>query len=225
MKKTVGCLLILLLAGCAGKFSEYPEAKSYPHSTQQKLQAAYHWKVLAANEAELISSKLPPSGIVYLACTASKCNGKSKGSSIFDNTYRDLLTSEMVNRGIKISVSESGADHKLAVNVNTVEHIDRNSLPPKAGYRTGVLSFLAGLGTSANNWSEPALALIPLSAASDLHQYWADRADESITEVIITTQVTSNDQIVSSNSSIYYFNSNDFDHYQSQTRLSVTGNR
>lgn len=222
MEKAAGCLLVLFLAGCAGQYTEYPEAKTYPHSTQQKMQAAYHWQVLAANEAKLISSKVPANGSVYLAHSSSKYEDGPTSSGIFNSTYRDLLTSELVNSGVIVSTSEPRATHKLMFNVNTIEHTDRNSLPPKPGASTGVLSFIAALGASARNWNEPALALIPLMAASDLRQYWSDDTSESVTEVVITTRVTSSDQVVSSNSSIYYFNSGDFNHYQSKSRMSVT---
>ncbi|MFV0476678.1 MAG: hypothetical protein ACK5ME_02450 [Parahaliea sp.] len=180
------------------------------------MQAAYHWQLLAANEAKLIAKKIPDDKSVYLGCASSTCGRQNATASTFDRTYRNLLISELVSNGVKVAVSDFGNTYRLSFSVDTVEHKGRDSLPLKVGVRSGVVTFFAALTGAANNWAEPSLALIPLAAAADIDAYWRDQADESVTEVVITTQVSSDENILSSSSSIYYFNAADYRHYQSQ---------
>jgi hypothetical protein len=111
-------LAILALAGCASEQSPpqtaIPIAAAYPASAQQKMQAAHHWEVLAADMARQIGPSAKSAGrAIYVTPQGPR--------SPFSDAFRGMLAEALVNEGVAVSASPSGA-LTLAYGVQVVGH-------------------------------------------------------------------------------------------------------
>ena len=202
------CLLGIgstLLAGCFGVHtSQAPIATTYPLTEQQKMQAAHHWDVLAQHQAGMLVQKLNNRPL-YI-------HGADQATP-FNTTFDSLLTSQLVSAGAVVRTSPNMAA-KVSYKVQVVEHKDRDSIRAPEGAYTALTTGIAVATLPFNQWSEPALALIPAAVGADL--FSGSLTSETKQEVVITTQVTDAGQILYSNSSIYYINPGDNDHYKAK---------
>jgi len=202
--------------GCATKYSPYPRATLPETEYQAKIQAAAHWKAIAANEAKLIAEKLGQSAHVTIDIASVE--------SPFGVAYQKFLTQHLVEEGIR--VSETGGDYKLSFHAQIITHKDRDrlkdwGLTPAAGATYAVVA-------AANNWTPSGLAAIPAVIAIDAAVYHNKSASTPDSEMILTTEVQRNGQFISSNSRFYYFNPGDISLYVGKSRATtfpVTGCR
>ena len=194
--------MALVLPGCFyAHTSQAPIATTYPISEQQKMQAAHHWRVLAANEANGIFQKLNGQSVYVNAGTEE---------AIFNETFKQLLTSELVSKGAAVMVSPK-ATVEVSYDVNLIEHKDRGMIRPPEGALTALAAGIAVASIPINHWKEPALGLIPMAAAGDF--LIGNLSPETSHEVAITTQVTKDDMLQHSSTNIYYINAGDKEHY------------
>ena len=204
-KVTALCAASLVLAGCFNaNTSQAPIATTYAYSEQQKMQAAHHWDVLAAHQAEqMITNQRLQGRPLYIADSQSK--------SPFDTAFNSLLTSQLLARNANVSVSESNS-LKVNYKVQVVEHNDRGFIRAPQGALTAIAAGIAVATIPYNNWTEPALALIPAAGIVDIFSgSWTSETNQ---EVVITTQVSDNERVLYSSSNIYYINGMDKGHYQ-----------
>ena len=202
-----------MLAGCFNTHtSQAPIATTYPISEQQKMQAAHHWDVLASHQAEmLIRNDMLKSQPLYIR--------GSDAATPFSTAFDNLLTSQLVSKGAYVKASPDQAA-EVSYKVQVVKHKDRGAIRAPEGAITALAAGIAVATVPFNNWSEPALALLPAAGVADLFSgSWTSETNQ---EVVITTQVTLADQIVYSNSSIYYINPGDFDHYKTPAKTTKT---
>ncbi len=197
-----------LLAGCSSSnTAQAPIATTYPYTEQQRMQAAHHWEVLARHEVGLMMSHerlqvLP----LYLGEPP-----QGSGSGSFHRGFRDLLTSELVRRGARVStVPEHAA--QIRIKVEAVKHRDRAFIrPPKGAFTTLALGVMVA-SHAYTHWAEPSLLLLPGALLADAFSgNWTYTGDD---EVIITTQVVENQRILYSSSNLYYINAGDRRHYE-----------
>lgn len=222
MKKIlVVAVFAIFTVGCASKNLQYPSATMYPSSSQQKMQAAAHWNILAANEAKLITAKLSGNPLIHISCKSSSCAGTNAHSSPFSEAYREFLTSHLVNDGAQVAIQNESGAYNLEYHVQVVTHNDRGGLSPKAGTLSVAGAISYGIYKAANDFSRPARALIPLAILGDLALYNAVGTSSSNTEVLVTTKVTKGNRVITSHSSIYYFNAGDVNHYE-KSGMAVT---
>ncbi|MBA4503524.1 hypothetical protein [Marinobacterium marinum] len=209
------CLLGIgstLLAGCFGTHtSQAPLATTYPVTAQQKMQAAHHWDVMAQHQAELLTQhELLKSQPLYIK--------SADEATPFSTAFDTLLTSQLVEKGAYVKTSSEQAA-QVSYKVQVVEHKDRGHIRAPEGAWTALAAGIAVATVPYNQWAEPALALIPAAAAVDIFSgSWASETDQ---EVVITTQVVMADQVVYSNSNIYYINPGDNDHYTPATNRGI----
>jgi len=223
MKKLlITALLSVFFVGCASKNLDYPRATTFPYSTQQKMQAAAHWNILAANEAKLISSKLSGSPLIHISCKSSGCGANGMNNSPFAEAYREFLTSHLVNNGANVAINKESGAYNLEYHVQVVTHNDRDGLSAKPGALSATAAAAFGIYKAVNDFSYPARAVIPLVVLGDLALYNAVETSTSNTEVLVTTKITKGNRVITSNSSIYYFNAGDVSHYSQKARLPVT---
>lgn len=224
MKKILAiAILPALVMGCASKNSEYPSATMHPYSTQQKMQAAEHWNVLAENEAKLITEKLPNSPLIYISCTSnSNCGERMADSTPFSEAYSQLLTTHLVNNGVMVAIDNEPDALMLEYQVQVVTHNDRANLPLlKPGALSAGAGAAYGIYHAVEHWSYPGLAAIPLVIGADVYNYNKEVTDASNSEVLVTTRVRDGNRIVVSDSRVYYFNAGDVSHYK---KVIYTGN-
>lgn len=197
------CTGSLLLAGCfAVGTSQAPIATTYRISDQQRMQAAHHWEILARHEAERML-EIERLRVLPLHIMAPPY---SAGPGEFYRGYRDLLTSELVSRGARVSTVPAQAA-EVRFTVETVKHRDRSFIRPPEGAFTTLAVGVAVASLAYNHWAEPALALIPGAMLADAFSgSWTYTGDD---EVIITTQVIENQRIIYSSSNLYYINAGD----------------
>ncbi|WP_136064823.1 hypothetical protein [Modicisalibacter radicis] len=203
----------LLLSGCfVANTSQAPMATTYPYSEQQKMQAAHHWDVLAEYEAAgMLRSTALRGRSLFINPTHA--------DSTFAQSFGDLLTSQLVSNGALVRTDPINAA-QVDYRVQLVEHKDRDFVRAPVGTWTALSTGIAVATLPINNWSEPALAVIPGAALIDAFSgSWEDVSSQ---EVIVTTQVSESNRILYSSSNIYYINGGDAGQYEAPKQLPVT---
>lgn len=210
----IAALISILSVGCATKNIEFPAAKMYPYSTQKKMQAAEHWKILAENEAMLISEKLPPGSVVNIECTAPICGGHDNLNSTFARAYRDLLISALSSRGILIAIEKETNAYNLTYNVHVISHKDREKIGDRrTGLWTGTAAAAYLIYQATTHWTHNGLAVLPFAIGADIVEYHEELTSETDSEIVVTTKVIHGNQILTADSRTYYINSGDATHY------------
>ncbi len=220
--------ILLLLIGCT--HTPIPLATSYPISTQQKMQAAHHWNVLAQHLAERLKASVgttfggsptPPALIVRIS--------KEQEKTPFGKTFYHLLVSKLVQQGMVVLTNSAGAGvtyvdtlsyaNNLVVdyNVQVIQHKDRRLTYPPFGTFTGLGATLWLVAEGLDSWTHPEMAILPLTAIADIYaakDYYLP--SKTNTEVVITTTATLNQQYIFGSNDIYYINDGDYDHYEQE---------
>ncbi|MDY6994776.1 MAG: hypothetical protein SVR94_19495, partial [Pseudomonadota bacterium] len=199
-----------------------PLATSYPISTQNKMQAAHHWDVLADHVAGRLANTLEltfPNAAVKPALYV--CSTEEQEKTPFGEAFANLLTTKLVQRGLVV-VNSPDSSNVLTLNydMQVLHHKDRGLLYPPPGTFTGLgaLAWLVAYGV--DNWGDPELAVLPISTVADIYatkNYFFP--GETNTEVIITTTVTMGQQHIFGDTNIYYVNTGDADHYEAGGQL------
>ncbi|WP_404471144.1 hypothetical protein LG301_10655 [Vreelandella venusta] len=202
----------LMLSGCFyANTSQAPVATTYPYTEQQRMQAAHHWEVLARHEANgiLRSERVRFRDLHIPAKEHAYLSAYSGGE--FERGFRTLLTSELVSRGGSVTTQPRAGGATIQIDVEVVEHRDRGFIRPPVGAFTALTAGVAVATIPFNQWSEPALGLIPAGVLADTTSgSWTHTGNE---EIIVTTQIVEEDQILYSSSNIYYINAGDRRHY------------
>ena len=145
-KVTALCVASLVLTGCFNvNTSQAPIATTYAYSEQQKMQAAHHWDVLAAHQAEqILATERLRGHHIYIV----EPNVKSS----FHEAFNSLLTSQLVSRNVNVSINQANA-LKLTYTVQVVEHTDRGYTRAPHGAMTALAAGVAVATIPYNNWS------------------------------------------------------------------------
>jgi len=188
------CVLAALTA-CAQ--SPIPMPENFPISSQLKVRAAGHWQAMARDVAGKTVASLRNSNVnapvfIFLPDTATE----------FDRAFRDFLTTELVNLGVKVQVKPEGA---LTVSYTTqvVEHAD-----PRPNFSPGMYTKLtAGLwvlgAIAADSALGAGVATLGLAGAKD----YADSVDTngaSGMELILTTTVHNGEHLAARKTDVFY---------------------
>ncbi len=196
-------LVLLLLLGIAGCASQIPVAGTYESTTQPKMQAAEHWNVLAADVADVVEDSFLErddlEGIPLFV--------PPPGERAFSQVFYRLLLSQLVSRGIQVSVQEEDT-LTLDYRVLTVKHSERFQRPPMGTFTALPLGIIASRALNMDGLLNAALAagVVADVAVGNWGMY-------SKNEVIISTSLTYNNRYVSHQSSIYYINDPDWAQY------------
>jgi len=210
MQKTPHHLLLtisglLALNACTGGYTPHPRAIMFETSSQQKLESASHWSMLAAHEATKIQEILPGDALLGLP-------GVNLSRSPFEQAYRNMLTSHLVSSGVKVALSPASAKYRLDYDIQVVRHTSRDTLVPRPGTAT---AFYA-IGRTASNvhkWSKPYDVWIPVTIGAEvLTLLWRD-TEETITEVVVNNRVHDGVQLLTASSNVYYFSDDDLHNY------------
>ena len=203
-KSTIATVFLLLfLAGCSydhsgNKYLPYPVAEDRPLAYQEKLQAAAHWEVLAANEAEEILKTLGTTSITF--------NGEEPDTD-FAKAYKKMLTGHLLDKNIR--VLNSGGNHVVKFQVQVVRHTSRDLLNLPAGLMTTMTTGALLIAQATSNWNHPGLIALPIAVAEDMFLAESKEGYTPNTEVLITTELYHLGEIVQSSTRIYYFNEGD----------------
>ena len=127
MRNRVPVALALLLAatGCATAPPDVPLDVAHAPSMQKSARAVHHWDVLAADVAAHVADRLRewPQGrhLVHVAAPPH--------ASGFDKGFRELLVTQLVERGIAVGTEPAGV--RLQVITQLVQH--HADAPPTGG--------------------------------------------------------------------------------------------
>ena len=209
--KVMGLILTSLLGGCSNfaqnnPTAEFPVATQFPQLYQGKLRAAAHWQIIAQNEADLLASALPNTLLGF----ATDPVHESPINSKFAVSYRHMLTQNLLKNGM--SIKDSNGDFDLSYHIQVVEHADRRQWQLPSGFWSAVTATTYMIAHAVDHWSNPELLVIPAAVALDIYNhnnadsYWWRSID---TEIVLTTAVRRDDQILYSNTSVYYFQQGD----------------
>lgn len=201
-------LASLMLSGCFyANTSQAPIATTYPYTEQQRMQAAHHWDVLARHEATRIlqRERVRNRDLHINPADQEALHAYSGGE--FERGFRTLLTSELVSRGANLTTVPTANSANISIDVEVVEHRDRDFVRPPAGAFTALTAGIAVATIPINQWAEPALGLIPAAVLADTTSgSWTHTGNE---EIIVTTQIIDGERILYSSSNIYYINAGD----------------
>jgi hypothetical protein len=197
-----------MLSGCFyANTSQAPVAVTYPYTEQQRMQAAHHWDVLARHEATSILQRERVRNRDLHISEADHGELRTYSGGEFERGFRTLLTSELVSRGANLTTVPTANSANITIDVEVVEHRDRDFIRPPIGAFTALTAGIAVATIPFNQWSEPALGLIPAGMLADVTSgNWTSTSDE---EIIVTTQIIDGERILYSSSNIYYINAGD----------------
>ena len=201
-------LLVLFLSSC----SRIPQPASYAFTEQQKMQAAHHWDVLASDVANQINNQLVISDYVdksvFVKSTCgTDANPCERGETTqFNEGFRDLLITRLVNFGVPTSIDKKISDIEVNYKVQVIYHAsNRYTVAP--GMVTALTAAVAVFRNAPTTIQALAVAagLDFANAAAPLNGHY---------EVIITTSMVTDEKYLFRTSDIYYINDPDFWHYQ-----------
>ncbi len=205
-------LMAALLSGC----SAIPQPEVYPFSSQQKMQVAHHWDVLANDVANRINNELIRLGYletpVYVEhiCQQDDRPCAPATLSAFDAGFNDLLLTQLVAFGVPTLARPDSKELHLQYKVQTIFHANPRRQWPRPGALTALTSGIVVLRDAP--WE---LISILASAAID-----ATRNTSVINghyEVIISTSIAKDNVYLMRTSDIYYINDEDFWQFQQPT--------
>ena len=201
---------MVLLSGCN---SRIPESIGYPYNQQRKMQASHHWQILAEdlankiNKQLIITDNIDKAVFVKETCGDESTPCDSHKTSSFNEAFRDLLITDLVDLGIPTRKNLSDDAVEILYKVQLVRHNTNRirTLQP------GILSSLSAAIVVLRN-APTELVLLATGVAADI-------ANTNLTinnhyEIVITTSMVLNNQYLFRASDIYYINDKDLWQYQ-----------
>lgn len=210
-KLITGILVAASLSGCA---SQVPLASTYEYTTQQKMQAAHHWDVLAADVSSRLAEHMTSASVSHRAISVIP-----NSTTPFEQAFEDLLITQLVGKGLDIRANKN-EQLKLTFETQVISHSDRGYITPGQGERTVLALIATGVWAAVNIASNSTAAKDALIAAGILGAGVAmDATAGDITsvtnkEVLINVSLMDGDKYLMRKTGIYYINEPDDSHYQ-----------
>lgn len=194
---TTTALALALLAGCAQ--SPIPVSGNFDLTEQKKVRSAGHWQVLSRDAVRETLKMLDDAGVVS---NARLTVASPEKSTTFDRTFHELLTTELVRSGRRVTTSGQNP-LQLSYNAQIVIH---NSHRPH--FIPGIHTMLAGgifalYGLRNYHLDTQALGLLGVTSAID-YAASVGSGGPTHTELVLTTTVSTPDQILTRKTNVYY---------------------
>lgn len=190
------------------------------------MQAGQHWDILAADIANQINNELIINDyldtpvFVRETCGNENMPCKPSESTVFEESFRDLLITNLVTLGVPTTPNDGSDSIVINYKAQTVYH-PKNKWP---AIKPGTITALtAGIVVLRDAPSE----LIALAIAGAIDFLYASQVNKRNFEVIITTSVVVDNHYLFRNSNIYYINDQDSWHYlkpSSPAEINLTSN-
>lgn len=208
-----------VLFGCShfssgNRTADYPEAEQFPQIYQSKLMASAHWQLIAENEAAMLAERFEETPRLKLVSDDVDL------STSFGRAYENFFAAGLIDQGVQVFTAGEGLP--VEYDVQVVRFADRHQRNYPPGFATGVglSAFLLAYAADAGN---AAAVLLPAAAGIDLYNYFNADSDTPDTEIILTTRVRSEDQLLYSHSSVYYMRAEDSELYGERRGFAVRG--
>ena len=207
--RLIPLVLLILVTGC----SRIPGPTTHPFTQQRKMQAVEHWGVLAGDVASRLNREL----VVYdyldtpvfvkQTCGDDATPCQPNQTSTFNEAFRDLLITNLVNYGIQTRSTPD--DRALTVNykVQVVYHRGTRI----RSYFPGTFTMLSAAILVLREAPEEMIALAGGGLLDLVNSAYTDYGHY---EVLITTSIVNAGRYVFRTSDIYYINDDDFWQYQ-----------
>jgi hypothetical protein len=210
MKALCGVLFVVLLAACA----QVPKPATYPYSFQQKMQAAHHWNVLAHEIAGGVTASLRGGSVSSVEAVYVQSDDRSP----FGRAFRTFLITELTKQGIAVS---GNPNTLLQIDwaVQLVAHGANRINPPLPLAFTALAGLGTGLGIAWNELDAVAAGGLTAGVVGLLLDFLIGTDSfEPLphSEVIITTMITKAGTMLARNSTPFYINDQDRQHYWSR---------
>lgn len=225
IRASVALASLVVLAACSQ--SPVPTGSA---STQGVLAGADQWNTLASQTAgsvvDCLDGTLTEEGIRVFEASCKKfapgLKGKviyvdqRGGGSIFDQSFRQMVTSELVKRGQNVTLDEDKAALRLAYRVYVVprngQTVPLNSFPGKYTAAVGGLGALSLFDNAELAFWQSALVFGSLGLFGDLFSNSIDHGGE---QLVITVALMKDDTYVMRRAGSYYIFEVDLAHYTS----------
>jgi hypothetical protein len=209
-------IALVVLTGCAGKYSDVPTPTRYEKSGQQKLMAADHWRLIADDFAQQISADLKQknAGQALYIIPAGK-----SGDFDFVEGFRELLTTTLVNQGWVVRTVPQNA-LQMDIRYSAYKfNPNRRENTRHYGKRTTLAAGVWALHDLFEHTSDSFDSVMPkvsaVAVVADVAEWLAFESGPNplaqnasgripSTEILLTAHITYDDQIVARRSSIYY---------------------
>jgi hypothetical protein len=209
MGRLVSCLAILVtLAACQ---SQLPIAQSYDLTYQRKMQAAYHWQVLAQDISNQvinrIATRVLPIKIVI----------QPEGPpTAFSQALEDMLITEFVEQGIAVLTVPSEDTIVLTYDVQVVRYEPGRFVREAPGTYALLGGGVIAVTSLVNDFSVGALSWTVAGAAAAAELGAGSYSEVSNTEVIINASLLWQGEYVARYTDIYYVPDADSGHYETE---------
>lgn len=215
-KNTCICIFCLIfLCSC----SNVPKVAKYPVSYQEKMQSVHHWDVLAADIAKEIKLSLqasvpPGEEKIYL-----KPHTKNR-QSVFSEIFDTLLATQLFRQEIKLTTDEESYV-KMKYKTQMVKHKSIRTTSPLYPGQILMLTVLGHGIYKAFSSNSDALGALALAGGAEVINGFDGLGPLAVPhyEIVITTEVSMNDEIIALRSNMYYINDVDYMHYWDETEM------
>ena len=195
--------------------SEAPIPKSYPLTTQEKIQAVYHWGLLAEHIAGLVKVALEteytnnrPGRPIYVA---------PSGITPFEKVFHALLMTKLFETGLSIS-NNPEQSLLLSFDIELVKYPKRHVKVEKEIYKSLAMGLI--VKDEVSFAESPDVSNIDNQSGEGVRQ----SKDEYLftlpeNEIIITSSLTYNDRYIMRNSSVYYIDDPEWWQYAQRAEI------
>ena len=217
------CLVVLLAIGGCYHYnygsggpakpvtSQVPVPNAFRLSTQQKMQAAHHWKLLSEDVAYLVKKNIedgyhdtliPMS--IYVA---------PSGITPFEKAFHDLLLTSLVELGMDVSNQAKG-NLQLSFDIQVITH-NRKILRTRTGvYKSLAPGFFVRrnvpfYGPKKRNF-EAEMFVHSAELNAEAGEYTIELPEN---EIMVTSSLVFRNKYMMRNSSIYYISDPEWSHY------------
>ena len=199
-------LLAFVASGCQ---SQVPMPATYDLTYQQKMQAAYHWQVLARDLATQVDLRMTERGLSPIVVVEG-----GGGGTAFDEAFHDMLVTELVDRGYHVYGIETSETTMVTYKTQVVRHAPGRWVRPPVGTFAALGAGILAVRQVLISDVSTAAVVGGVAAAAAAAELGAGSVTSlSDTEVIITTSLVRNGSYLARYSDIYYVPDNDAEHY------------
>ena len=191
-----GLLGVVFLISC----SQVPIPSTYPFSSQQKMQAAKHWDILAVDVAEQVSQSLKAKDKDFII---DKGIYVQTQPGVFGNAFSEMLITHLLQNGIKVSRNNENLPI-LEYKAQVIKHNEKfyQTYP---GLFTAIAATVRVWHDFTKDYIIPAGILLDFGAGTI--------ATLPQSEVMITASLIKDDQYLFKQTNLYYINDKDWRHY------------
>ncbi len=234
----VALLIVAFFFGC----TPTPRPATYRYTSQQKMQAAAHWDILADDVAKQIKIGMMKSNsatrpvFVEPACGAPDSPCGIHEETPFGQGFHDMLLTQLVNK-YNVTVLAEIEENAMVVNTKAqvLYHVrDRSTRHFAPGFMTAMATVISGsVLVIRDAWEyggyaqkSAAVTGTALAGVAFIDAVSGMYTELPHSEVIITTSIKDNNTYLMRKTDIYYINDEDYWHYDPPSparAIEVTG--